>query len=445
MSRTTRPSGNLIPPSAMVTASATRRSFLRNAAIGGALLTSPAFLAACGSDSSSGGGGSTKTVKFGINEAAGSGPAYDRLKAMSDAYAKETGVDVSLNAVDHNTFQESLNTYLQGSPDDVFTWFAGYRMAQLASDGLISDISDVWPIEGLNDSFKTAATADGKQYFVPVSYYPWAVFYRKSVFDKNGFTVPVTYDDLTSLMTDMQGKGITPFAFGDKDGWPAMGTFDILNMRVNGFDFHMSLMAGNEAWDGAEVKQVFETWKGLLPYHQEDPLGRTWQEAATSMSKGESGMYLLGTFVADAIPDVIDDLDFFTFPELDATIGADALDAPIDGFCLAAAGKNQEAGKDMLRWLGTAAAADAANSNADAPFIAANTGASTASYSALQKKSAEVVGAAANIAQFLDRDTNTDFASTVMIPSIQAFLKNPDDIDGVTKSIQEQKVSIFGS
>jgi multiple sugar transport system substrate-binding protein len=433
----------MIPPSALVTAATTRRSFLRNAALGGALLTSPAFLAACGNDTPSASG--SKTVKFGINEAAGSGPAYDRLKAMSDAYAKETGVDVSLNAVDHNTFQESLNTYLQGTPDDVFTWFAGFRMAQLASDGLISDISDVWPIDGLNDSFKTAATADGKQYFVPVSYYPWAVFYRKSVFDKNGFGVPTTLDELTSLMEDMQGKGMTPFAFGDKDGWPAMGTFDILNMRVNGFDFHMSLMAGNEAWDGAEVKKVFETWKGLLPFHQEDPLGRTWQEAATSMSKGESGMYLLGTFVADAIPDVIDDLDFFTFPELDSSIGADALDAPIDGFCLAAAGKNQEAGKDMLKWLGTAAAADTANANAEAPFIAANSGASTESYSALQKKSAEVVGAAANIAQFLDRDTNTDFASTVMIPSIQAFLKNPDDIDGVTKSIQEQKVSIFGS
>ncbi len=118
-------------------------------------------------------------------------------------------------------------------------------------------------------------------------------------------------------MKQMQAKNITPFAFGDKDGWPAMGTFDILNMRINGFDYHMSLMAGEEAWDSTEVKTVFDTWKGLLPYHQSDPLGRTWQQAAESMGKGESGMYLLGTFVVDAIPDQADDLDFFTFPELD--------------------------------------------------------------------------------------------------------------------------------
>ncbi len=32
-----------------------------------------------------------------------------------------------------------------------------------------------------------------------------------------------------------------------------------------------------------------------------------------------------------------------------------------------------------------------------------------------------------------------------MIPSLQSFLENPDDIDGVTKTIQQQKVSIFGS
>ena len=61
---------------------------------------------------------------------------------------------------------------------------------------------------------------------------------------------------------------------------------------------------GYGAKDGhGEVPAGFDTWRGLLPYHQSDPLGRTWQEAATSLSKGETGMYLLGTFVVDAIPD----------------------------------------------------------------------------------------------------------------------------------------------
>jgi multiple sugar transport system substrate-binding protein len=45
----------------------------------------------------------------------------------------------------------------------------------------------------------------------------------------------------------------------------------------------------------------------------------------------------------------------------------------------------------------------------------------------------------------MDRDTRPDFASTVMIPAIQQFIKNPKDIDGLTNSIESQKKSIFAS
>lgn len=436
-----RPHAGLVPPSFAATQAISRRSFLRSAAIAGTILGAPSLLAACGGDDNGGSGGNT--VTFGMNES-GDIPAADRLRAMAEAFTAQSDIEVERNEVSHNTFQENINTYLQGNPDDVFTWFAGFRMNQFAEQGLVGDITDVWPIEGLNDSFKEASTAsDGKQYFVPKDYYPWAVFYRKSVFQENGYEVPETLDDLNALCRRMQQNDMIPFAFGDSDGWPAMGTFDILNMRINGFDFHMSLMAGEEAWDSDEVKQVFETWRELLEFHQPDALGRTWQEAAQTMGRGDAGMYLLGTFVVDAIAGQEDDLDFFTFPELDSSIGADALDAPIDGFCMVADPDNEEGAKEFIAFLGTAEAADAANETG-VPFIAANENADTSGYSALQKKSAEVVGAASNIAQFLDRDTRADFASTVIIPSLQTFLRDPDDIDGLTSSIQGQKESIFG-
>jgi multiple sugar transport system substrate-binding protein len=43
----------------------------------------------------------------------------------------------------------------------------------------------------------------------------------------------------------------------------------------------------------------------------------------------------------------------------------------------------------------------------------------------------------------LDRDTRPDFASTVMIPSLQSFINNPNDVDGLVKSIEDQKKTIF--
>jgi multiple sugar transport system substrate-binding protein len=76
-------------------------------------------------------------------------------------------------------------------------------------------------------------------------------------------------------------------------------------------------------------------------------------------------------------------------------------------------------------------------------FISANSNADTSSYNELQKKSAALVSSAKSLAQFLDRDTRPDFASTVVIPAFQSFIKDPNDIDGLTKSLEEQKKSIF--
>ena len=83
-------------------------------------------------------------------------------------------------------------------------------------------------------------------------------------------------------------------------------------------------MAGKEAWTDAKVKEVFDTWAGLLPYHQADSLGRTWQEAAQSLQQKKAGMYLLGTFVGQQFTKGADqdDLDFFAFPEIDSDASA---------------------------------------------------------------------------------------------------------------------------
>ena len=61
-------------------------------------------------------------------------------------------------------------------------------MRFFAAQGLVGDISDVWQnLNGMPDALKKASTGDdGKQYFVPFDNYPWAIFYRKSVFQEQG-------------------------------------------------------------------------------------------------------------------------------------------------------------------------------------------------------------------------------------------------------------------
>jgi multiple sugar transport system substrate-binding protein len=386
----------------------------------------------------------TGTITLGSNasDEVPKGVLASMVAAFTDANAD---ADVPINTIDHNTFQENISNYLQGNPDDVWTWFAGYRMQFFAERGLAGDVSSIWEnFSGFTDAFKAASTGlDGKQYFVPQSYYPWAVFFRKSVWEDNGYEVPATFDDLNTLAAQMQDDGLIPFAFADKDGWPAMGTFDILNMRINGYDFHISLMAGDESWESAEVKNVFDTWRGILPLHQPDALGRTWQEAAQSLVGKEAGMYLLGMFVSEQFPEAdLEDLDFFNFPEIDSNVGAGAIDAPIDGMMMAADPENDEGALALLSWFGSADCGTIINTE-NPGQIAANSEADTSMFSELKNRGVELVSSADAIAQFLDRDTRPDFASTVMIPALQEFIRNPDDIEGLTSSIESQKQSIF--
>jgi multiple sugar transport system substrate-binding protein len=329
----------------------------------------------------------------------------------------------------------------------VIAWFAGYRMQFFAAQGVLGPINDVWEA-GLNDTlsegFKLASTGlDGQLYFVPWIYYAWGIHYRPSLFEENGWEVPTTMDELIGLAEEMQGAGIIPFAFGNSGRWPAMGTFDQLNFRMNGYQFHMDLMAGRESWTDERVRNVFTEWERILPFHQENPNGREWPEAGAALVNKEAGMMTLGNFVGQVFPEgELSDLDFFPWPAMNEEFGTETVEAPIDGWMMPANPKNPEAAKELLYFFGTAEAQGAYLSE-DPTFLAASLEYDTSGYSALQQKSATAVSEAANVTQFLDRDTSPEFAANVAGPAFADFISDPSSIDGILEDMQAQAEAIF--
>ncbi|KOX07903.1 ABC transporter substrate-binding protein [Nocardiopsis sp. NRRL B-16309] len=362
----------------------------------------------------------------------------------------EAGSDhrVEINTIDATSFQESINNYLQGTPDDVIGWFAGYRTRFFAERGLISDVSAVW--EGLEGAFtdqvRDLCTApDGRQYMVPDSTAPWAVFHRRSLFEENGYEVPATRAEFVELCERMRRDGLEPLASGVREGWPAMGMFDHLNLRINGPEYHLELLDGAHSWDSPEVRSVFGAWAELLPHHQPDPLGRGINEAQTALVRREAGMMLCGMFLTHVFPEGedLDDLDCFPFPEFDPEIGADAMEAPVDGFMASAAPRNPEGAHALLAHFGTLEAEELYTA-VDPQALPARVDADISGLSPLKAKVKDMVDNAGALTQYMDRDSRPDFASIVMIPALQRFLSRPDDIADLTATIQRQKLSIFG-
>jgi multiple sugar transport system substrate-binding protein len=223
-----------------------------------------------------------------------------------------------------------------------------------------------------------------------------------------------------------------------------MGTFDQLNLRLNGYDYHISLMTGRESWDGVPVRRVFELWRDLLPLHQTGALQRTWQEAAADLEEKKAammvtGMGLVGNQFSAAN---LEDLDFFAFPQIDPAIGTGAVEAPIDGFMMRAYPRNRPAALEFLSYLAQPAT-QLVYTKADTTVVAANAETDTTSYTPLQSKAQRFVDEATDIAQFMDRDTRPDFASAVLLPGLQQFLTDPSDVTGFLNTIEGRRRSIF--
>ena len=105
--------------------------------------------------------------------------------------------------------------------------------------------------------------------------------------------------------------------------------------------------------------------------------------------------------------------------------------------------KSEGGARKLLSYLGSTPS-QTFWAHTDPTILVANSQADTSKYTALQKKSAVLIGKTAHIAQYLDRDTRPDFASTVMIPSLQTFLNNPSDVNGLVKKIEQPKKALFG-
>jgi multiple sugar transport system substrate-binding protein len=415
-----------------------RRTLIKGAALGGIGIAGGAtVLSSCGSKASG-------PMSFGARTVDES--PTKQLKGLVAAYEKKSGNKVTYNATESNAFQNNLSQYLQGTPDDTFQWMAGYRMQFFAEQGLLEDISDVWGDIGdqYDNSYKIASTGlDGKQYFVPQSWYPWGLHYRKSMVKELGLDPEniANFDDMIKFFDALKKKGLVGFAAGDKGGWEAMGTFDIINARLNGYQFHVDLLAGREKWTDQRVIDVFKQWELLLPYTNKNVLDLEWDGAMQLLLQKKAGSTLMGSWFGgnfkEKSQEDYDDLWIVPFPEINPEHGVDTIDAPIDGFCVAANGGNTEVGKDFIKFAGDKEGMQAML-DTGVPMTSANKNQDTSSYDAFQKQQANVMSQAKYITQFLDRDTRPDFAGPVVGPAIQSWYKNPKDVNKIVDSLQAQ-------
>ena len=356
-------------------------------------------------------------------------------------------IQVKLNTSAHEEFKKSVRLWLASdNPPDVITWFAGNRAMYFVEKGLIMDISDVWQDAGLFEKFPKAfqsiSLKDGKAYFLPDTYYWWAIYYRKSIFQQYNLTEPKTWDELLKVCATLKENGVTPFAIGTKFPWTAAAWFDYLNMRVNGPAYHMDLMFGKVPYSDAGVKKTFEYWGQLVKngYYLDNAAAYGWQEAVPFMAQGKAAMYLMGQFILDSVPpEIKDDMDFFQFPIIDANVPVGE-DAPTDGYMIPAKAKNPAAAKKFLQFLASRESQEIQVKKVGR--IVTNSDIPLDLYPAATQKGITMMQGVDAVAQFYDRDTLPEMADKGMNAFIEWWY-NPDKLDEILARLDKERDRIF--
>ena len=370
--------------------------------------------------------------------------AFEELIAQFQELNPDLNVETTI--IDREAYKTQIRNFLTANAPDVAAWYAGNRMLPYVKPGLLEDVSDLWEGELSEQlaSTKTAMTIDGKQWGVPYSYYQWGVYYRQDIYDQFGLTDPTNWEEFLANCQTLLDNDVKCFTIGTKFLWTAAGWFDYLNLRQNGYEFHMHLTNGGVEWTDQRVVDTFARWRELIDMgaYVDNHTSYSWQEALPFMVQGDAAAYLMGNFAVAPLKDgglTDDQLDFHQFPEITAGIEL-AEDAPTDTLHIPANATNKENAREFLKFV--ASAPIQTELNAALGQLPVNNQSSVNVDDKFVVEGFEMLNNASALAQFFDRDAPAEMAKVAM-EGFQEFMVKPDNLDRILERLEKSRQRIY--
>ena len=356
---------------------------------------------------------------------------------------------INLDVVDREAWKSQIRNALSADAPDVVNWYAANRMRPFVESDLFLDITDMFDngdLPGL-EAVRGALTINDRQWGVPYTFYQWGIFYREDIFDELGLEAPANFDQEIANCQSIIDSGRKCYTIGTKFLWTAGGWFDYLNMRTNGFDFHMSLARGEVEWTDARVREAFANWRTLIDMGAfvDDHQTRSWQESLPAIVNGEAAAILKGSFAVPPLLDAgltTDQLGFYQFPDINEGLPRGE-DAPTDTFHIASSAQNVEAARAFLQYVTSTDVQSEINSGDALAQLPVNANSQVApdefSQAGFEMLTENATG---GIAQFFDRDFPAEMASIGM-EGLQEFMVFPDNLDDILARLEDARQRIY--
>lgn len=351
----------------------------RAAALVLALTVAAGALAGCGGDSGNGstgnadnGGGAATTENSSGGtgtDTAGTAAAgkvefwNDKLLNMEQAdldkifgsISSMSGVEVeSVTYPDTAAYQTAMQQSINGADaPGLFTWWSGPQLETLAKNGLLEDLTDLWPEyvtpNGVSADIADSLTVDGKIYAVPYSIIYNTMIYNKNVFAEYNLEVPTTFEEFENVCKTLKENGVTPIALKN-DSWAGFIWFQAMLAAFEP-QLYQDVCDGTKDYTDADVVTVMNKWKEMLDAgYFSTPMNI--QDMDKSLAAGTVAMelepnYEAGTLVKEYGLVAGEDIGTFVLPSMNGDKGVIFYEvAPL---CVAKASKDKDAAITVLQ------------------------------------------------------------------------------------------------
>jgi alpha-glucoside transport system substrate-binding protein len=331
--------------------------------------------AACAAEEEGGGGGGASggpteenTGKVDVQSALN---AKTEAKPMQEIFDEQINsqTDYTATITGSETFEQDIQVSGQAGTLDVILLPQPGSLPGLVQTAHAVSLEDMgFDITQLEETFGKPfldlGVVNGEHYGLPTNInLKSMIWYPKDDFDKAGYEIPKTWDDLLALSDQIQKDGGTPWCVGlesgSATGWPATDWMEDIMLRTAGPDVYDQWWKHEIPFNDPSVQQAAETF-GDVMFRPGWVLGGAdktpsiaFEDSALPMFDEPPGCWLHrqasfmnAFFPTDAKSGV--DYDWFPFPSMDTEGG------PLFAGELAMVFRNAPEVKDFLeRFMGT--------------------------------------------------------------------------------------------
>lgn len=186
----------------------------------------------------------------------------------------------------------------------------------LAQSGIFLDMTDSPLLEHVDSNYvqmlKDVAGMD-EVIGVPFATNANGIMYNKEMFKELGLSIPKSWDQLLSTAQKVKDAGKIPFYFTYKDDWQTVLPFNALASNLGGIEFYMDRREGKVTF-ADKYQEIAEKQLELLEYGHGDNFGKSYADGNRAFARGESAMYIQGTWAIPEIRKANPDMEMGFFP-----------------------------------------------------------------------------------------------------------------------------------